>query len=59
METGNRPAGDSDKQEREQAAGEYRAAAVNKARNRWHFHLWHSKDDTDRQPDNDAYFQER
>ena len=23
----------------------------------WHFHLWHGKDDTDRQPDNDAYFQ--
>ena len=58
MEAGDRTAGDGDKQEREHAAGPHRAGAVNKFGQRRHGQRRAHNQNTNRQPDDGADFQE-
>ena len=58
MEAGNRAAGDGDKQEREQAAAPYRAGAIDKFGQRRHRQRRAHNQNTNRQTDNGADFQE-
>ena len=58
MEAGDCATGNRNKQEREHRAGEYRAGTVDEFGDCRHFHFWHGENDTHRQTDNHADFQE-
>ena len=58
MEAGDRAAGDSDKQEREQRAFPQRTGTVNVLGHRRHFQVRVEDNDTQRQADDHANFQE-